>query len=219
LDGYLVYRLLRPLYNKYFTLGIYQRNLATSEETVVLHNRNFRNGCVNCHTFLNHRPESMVLHIRQAPSGNSILLVQSNQVARVSRTAGYSSWHPSGKLLAYSANRLTLFFHSTGETRDVYDAESSLGIYRVDQNRVFVPPAIAKPDRNETWPSWSPDGKYLYFCSAPKLPEERFREIRYDLVRIRFDLEKDAWGEVETLVSAKETGLSTAQPRISPDGR
>jgi dipeptidyl aminopeptidase/acylaminoacyl peptidase len=132
---------------------------------------------------------------------------------------GYTSWHPSGRLIAYSANKLSLFYHTVGETRDVYDAESNLGIYRVDQNRVVVPPAIARPDRQETWPSWSPDGKYLYFCSGPVLPLDRYREIRYDLVRIAYDIDKDAWGEVETLVSATKTGLSATQPRVSPDGR
>jgi hypothetical protein len=218
-DGHLVYRLLKPLYNIYVNLGIYQRDLSTYKESVVLHNGSFRHGCVNCHTFLNHQPEPMALHIRSEAGGHPMLLVQSNEVTKVIRTAGYISWHPSGRLIAYSANKLSLFYHTVGETRDVYDAESNLGIYRVDQNRIVIPPAIARRDRQETWPSWSPDGRHLYFCSAPVLPPERHQEIRYDLMRIPYDLEKDVWGEVETLVSAKETGLSTAQPRVSPDGR
>ena len=218
-DGYLVYRLLKPLYNMFAHLGIYQRDLAGYEEKVVLHNRSFQEGCVNCHSFLNHRPDFMTLQIRHPGGGNPMLLVRSNTVSKVARTVGYTSWHPSGRLIAYSANKLSLFYHTIGETRDVFDAESNLGIYRVDQNRLVIPPAIARPDRQETWPSWSPDGKYLFFCSAPVLPLDRFREVRYDLVRIPYDIDKDAWGEVETLVSAAQTKLSAAQPRVSPDGR
>ena len=219
IDKTLVYRLLRPLYNFYAEMGIYQRDLEGFRQTPVLENRSFNNGCLNCHTFLNHRPDTFALHIRGQKGPQPMLLASSNKVARVNKTAGYMSWHPSGRLMAFSANKLSLFFHTIGETRDVFDAESDLAVYWVTSNAVVTPPAIAQPDRLETWPSWSPDGRYLYFCSAPKLRQERFRQVRYDLVRVSFDLEQNSWGKPETLVAAAETGLSAAQPRVSPDGR
>jgi WD40-like Beta Propeller Repeat len=83
----------------------------------------------------------------------------------------------------------------------------------------FVPPAIALPDQNETWPAWSPDGRYLYYCSAARLPIEQFRQIRYDLMRISYDIDRDQWGQPEVLLSSKETGLSACEPTVSPDGR
>ncbi len=43
---------------------------------------------------------------------------------------------------------------------------------------------IADPDRRETWPSWSADGRYLYFCSAPQLPRAQLNDVKYDLMRI-----------------------------------
>jgi hypothetical protein len=65
----------------------------------------------------------------------------------------------------------------------------------------------------------------LYFCSAPrwwsnqnKIPD-RFNEIRYDLVRISYDIDSDTWGKPETILSAEDTGRSILLPRISPDGR
>lgn len=219
MDGHLVYRLLRPVYNIYGPIGIYQRNLSTFEERPLLENRNLENGCLNCHTFLAHRPETMALHIRHKGAGNPMLLIRSNEVARVDKTSGYLSWHPSGRLLAFSLNKFALFFHTAGETRDLYDGASDLGIYRVDSNSVVSVSAIAQPGRLETWPAWSPDGRYLYFCAAPKLKMERLKQIRYDLMRIRYDLDQDRWGEPETLVAARETRLSAAQPRPSPDGR
>ncbi|MBN1392432.1 MAG: PD40 domain-containing protein, partial [Sedimentisphaerales bacterium] len=52
-----------------------------------------------------------------------------------------------------------------------------------------------------------------------KVPPDGYEKLRYDLVRISYDLEHDRWGEVETVLSAQDTGLSIAMPRISPDGR
>jgi hypothetical protein len=219
IDGCLVYRLLKPLYNVYVNVGIYQRDLHSFDERPVLQNQQFGGGCLNCHTFLNHRPDRFAFHVRGYPKANPMLLVGSNQVARVDQPMGYLSWHPSGRLLAFSANKLSLLSHTVGETRDVFDATSNLGIYRVDSNTVVTPPPIALPKRNETWPAWSPDGRYLYYCSAPTLRLEHLRQVRYDLMRVSYDLERDQWGEPEVLVSARDTGLSANQPKVSPDGR
>ena len=219
IDGYLFYRLLKPLYNRYTQLGIYQRNLQNFDQTPVLENTAFDRGCLNCHTFLNHQTASFALHIRGKNNFRPMLLVQSNQVATVNYTMGYLSWHPSGRLLAFSDNKLSLFYHTIGETRDVFDANSNLGIYWLDSNSVTSPTPIAQPDQNENWPNWPPDGRYLYYCSAPKLPPEEHRQIRYDLRRISFDLERNQWGAPETLVSAQQSNLSANQPRVSPDGK
>lgn len=218
IDNYLAYRLIKPIYNAYSTLGIYQRNLATYEEKPILRSEDFKDGCLNCHTFLNQRPDHMSLNIR-GQAGSPMLLVQSNEVAKVAKTFGYMSWHPNGQVIAFTANKLSQFFHTVGETRDVFDAQSSLSIYRIADNQVITPPAIARKDRQQTWPCWSPDGKYLYFCSAPVLHLERHREVRYDISRISYDSKTGVWGEVEIVVSAAETGLSCLEPRISPDGR
>ena len=219
INSCLVYRLLKPLYNSYVNIGIYQRDLESFSERAVLENRQTKGGCLNCHTFLNHRPDTFALHTRGSGTSNPMLLVLSNEVARVDKTLGYLSWHPSGRMLAFSANKFSLFYHTRGETRDVFDARSNLGVYRIDSNTVVVPPALALPDRNETWPCWSPDGRYLYYCSAPLLPIEKFREVRYDLMRIGYDINQDRWGEPEVLLAAKDSGGSAAQPKVSPDNR
>ena len=218
IDGWLVYRLLGPLYNRYVDVGIFQRNLSTFEQRTVLHNRSFNQGCVNCHTFREQRPETLALHIRTA-DGNPMLLGGPEGITRVENTAGYMSWHPSGRWLAYSKNKLSLFFHTTGENRDVYDAHSDLAIYDLVGNTILAPPVLAQPDRMETWPAWSPDGRFLHFCSAPKRSQNRFRDVRYDLKRVAFDPDTVTWGAAETLIDAQALGKSIAQPRPSPDGR
>ena len=45
------------------------------------------------------------------------------------------------------------------------------------------------------------------------------KSVKYDLVRISYDIGQDKWGEPETVLSSKDTGLSIAMPRVSPDGR
>lgn len=221
IDSHLAYRLLKPLYNFYANIGVYQRDLESFEEKPILQNQQFGNGCLNCHTFLQGRPDHFALNIRGAGTTNyqPTLVIRSNEIARLDKTLGYLAWHPSGRLLAFSANKLSLLFHTTGETRDVFDANSNLGIYRLDSNRVVNPAPISRPDRNETWPAWSPDGRYLYFSSAPVLPIERFRQVRYDLMRVSYDLERDQWGEPETLIVASNVLASACQPKVSPDGR
>jgi Tol biopolymer transport system component len=128
-------------------------------------------------------------------------------------------WRPNGQLIAYSANDISQFFHAAGENRDVFDRESDLAIYDVNSNTVTTTPAISDPERLETFPAWSPDGRYLYFCSAEPLPPERYKEVRYDLMRVAYDPKSRQWGEVEPVLLAQDTGLSISEPRVSPDGR
>jgi Tol biopolymer transport system component len=105
------------------------------------------------------------------------------------------------------------------------DLDSSLAYYLVDSKVAKTSPNLAKKDRLETYPTWSADGRYLYFCSAPLTWQERteipeqYEQIKYDLVRIPYNLERDEWGEPETVLSADKTGLSVLLPRISPCGR
>jgi len=225
IDGHLVYRLLGPIHNKFWNIAIYQRNLEGFRETPVADNGSFDHACINCHTFCGGDPSRMILHVR-GPHGPAMILARGGQAVKVdTRTAfnpspaGYASWHPSGRLLAFSVNALRQLFHTTGEIRDVFDAQSDLAVYQVDSNTVTTAPAISKPDRNETWPAWSADGRYLYFCAAPNLPLDRFREVKYDLMRVRYDLETNRWDEAETVLAARDTGLSILEPRPSPDGR
>jgi len=219
IDGWLAYRQLKPVFNYYKHLGIYQRNLSTFEERVILEKDKFDEGCLNCHAPLSRDPGTFAIDIRAHHDKHPTILVISNQAARLEKTMGYLAWHPSGRRLAFSANKLSLFFHTQGETQDVYDANSDLGVYDLDSNTISFPPAIAAPDRNETWPAWSPDGRYLYFSSATPQPREKLRQIRYDLMRARYDLQTGQWGQPERMIAEAETGLSACQPKVSPDGR
>jgi Tol biopolymer transport system component len=228
IDDYVVYRKMHPthvLFNG--PLGIYQRNLRGFDESVILDRGYHRNQCLNCHTFCNNHSEQMLIGVRNKMYGVSTLLVEDSVVSKIGTKFGYTSWHPSGHLAVFSINDMRLFWHtSRNEVRDTVNVDSALAYYVVDSKTVKTAPNISRKDRLETWPRWSPDGRYLYFCSQPKLwsdvnkiPPEHYEEIRYDIVRISYDIDRDQWGELETVISAQDTHLSALVPRISPDGR
>ncbi len=226
IDPYLVYRRIPPVYAAWRHMGIYQRNLHGFDESLVLNNGYFGDGCLNCHTFCNNRTDKMLIGIRSPKYGSSALLVDNGTVSKIGTKFGYTSWHPTGRVAAYSINKVTQFFHSARtEIHDVLDFDSALAYYLADSKTVKTSPVLAKKDRLETYPTWSVDGRYLYFCSAPlswsehDAVPEHYDQLKYDLVRVSYDIDRDKWGELETVLSAEDTGLSILLPRISPDGR
>lgn len=226
IDAFLVYRKIRPGHHLWRDMGIYQRNLQQFDESLVLDNGYFKQGCLNCHTFCGNRTDKMLIGIRSVDYGNSALLIEDGHVSKIGTKFGYTSWHPSGKVAAFSVNDVRLFLHSSAlEVRDVMDFDSFLAYYLVDSKVAKTSPDIARKDRLETYPTWSPDGQYLYFCSAerpssdPAAIFQNYSQIKYDLVRISYDLTHDRWGQLETVLSGAATGLSILLPRVSPDGR
>jgi hypothetical protein len=226
IDAFLVYRKIQPGHRTWRDMGIYQRELDSFNESVVLHNGYFKRGCVNCHAFCSNRPKKMLIGIRSADYGSSALLVEGNKVRKIGTKFGYTSWHPSGKVAAFSVNKVRQIFHSAAsEVRDVMDLDSLMAYYVVESQAVKTTQDLSRKDRLETYPSWSADGDYLYFCSAPATWSDRtvipesYERIKYDLVRTSYDIDGDRWGPVESVLSARETGLSILLPRVSPDGR
>jgi len=227
IDDYLVYRKIPPVHNGWRNMGIYQRCLKNFDELLILHNRYFQGGCLNCHSFRANHTDKMLIGIRSEKYGSSALLVTDNIAKKIGTKFTYIAWHPSGRLAMCSVNSPGQFFHTArNEIRDVMDLDSLLVYYLLDTKTIKTSPNVSKKNRLETYPAWSPDGRYLYFCSAPILWPDRNSVLpqhlwatKYDLLRISYDIEKDRWGELETVLSAKDTGLSILEPRISPDGR
>ncbi len=236
IDPYLVYRRINPMYNLYRTMSLRQRDLRGFDDVVVLDNASFGSGCMNCHSFPRNSPDKVVLQVRSGLKnyGAGMLLIQDGAIRKVDtrtqfapRVAGFPAWHPSGRAVAFSINKVRQAFHcARAEVRDGVDLVSDMALYLLDSGSVVSTSAIASPDYLETYPAWSPAGGHLYFCRAPMLwsdtdemPSERLTEVKYDLMRIGYDLGTGRWGELETVLSSDETGLSITQPRISPDGR
>ena len=235
IDACVAYRRIKPVHNLYDNMGTYERDLATDREWPILQNPNGSQRCSNCHTFADRNPDTMVLHIR-GRQGNLMLLGRKGTITKVDTKspiskspATYATWHPNGRLLAFSINSPALLHHAVGDSRDVLDYDSSLVLYDAETHRVSSPPQLSDPDYLETFPAWSPDGKYLYFCRAPRLWRSDLKEkklvpanhcrVHYDLYRVAFDVESGRWGRLERLLDAADTGLSINEPRVSPDGR
>jgi hypothetical protein len=226
IDPYLAYRSMTP--SSYFPkpMRICQRNVENFDERVVLDTHSFGDGCAHCHTFVGNNPEKIIIGMRSVSLPSATMYGHDGQIDKIGEKFGYTAWHPSGKIVAFSVNDVRQFFHSTRpEIHDVVDLDSAIFYYDVEKAKVKSTPALADKKKLETYPAWTPDGKTLYFCSAPMLwtektmPPARYREVKYDLLRISYDLETDTWGTPETVLSAAQTGMSILLPRVSPDGR
>ena len=197
---------------------------------MVVDNSHYRtsSGCFNCHTFCRNSPEKALIGVRTNVKRDSTLFIEGDSVQNLGVKFGYTTWHPSGKVAAYSIINQLLFFHTArNEVRNAIEVDSAIVYYVFGSKTVKTSPGISSKEHLETWPAWSADGRYLYFCRAlmpwPQHTEvlpKNYSSLKYDLARISYDVENDKWGEaVETVVSAKDTGLSVAMPKASPDGR
>jgi Tol biopolymer transport system component len=227
IDAYLVYRLIEPGYELWSKMGIYQRSLEDFAEKPVLLNTQTERNCINCHSFCRNRPENMLFHLRTTYGGT--MFVKDGTVKKVDTkspgeiSAGvYPRWHPDGRYVAFSVNSTHQSFHTANENvLEVYDKKSDLILFDTETGRIITDNIIHRADRFETFPEWSPDGCYLYFCSAAvqEMPK-KFDSLRYDLLRVAFDPETCRFGtQIDTLISSEILKKSVAFPRISPDGK
>lgn len=229
IDAYIAYRLIEPGYEKWYKMGIYQRQLSSYEQTPIIENSQTDHNCMNCHSFCQGNPKYMSFHMRGGWSGTYVskgkdeafLGFEGNDSVK---SLVYPSWHPSGKFIAFSTNDTHQGFHSSDRNRiEVYDEKSDIVLYDVVEyeHPIITSPLLKTEKSWETYPCFSPDGKTLYFCSADSVEmPRRYKNVKYSICSIAFDAETKSFGtKVDTLLSAKVTGKSAIMPRISPDGK
>ena len=236
IDEYLSYRLIEPSYVAWTYMEIAQRNLTSFEETQIFNNEITMNDrtigqCINCHSYQNYKTDNMLFHVRLSNAGT--VIVNDGKVSKVNMKRDYTisggvypAWHPTAKLIAFSTNKTRQAFHTANPNKiEVYDLASDMILYDVETDSV----SIVSNDSTllEVYPTWSPDGKYLYFCKSVPLPEEMrdkdirttYPKIQYNLYRRSFDLATHGFGEEELVYDAASADKSVTLPRISPDGR
>lgn len=232
IDNYVSYRLIEPSYLIYEYMEICQRNMSNFDETVIYNNKVAAEGqkgqCINCHSYQNYHTDNMLFHVR-ANNGCTVL-VNDGKVTKVDLkrdntiSAGvYPAWHPTEKLIAFSTNTTRQLFHTANTNKtEVFDLESDLVLYDVAKDEVTI---IANDTtRLEVFPTWSPDGKYLYYCSTLSYTDKvdfyyDYYNVRYNLYRRTFDAKTRQFGEEELVYDAVSKERSVSLPRMSPDGR
>lgn len=228
IDPYISYRLIPPGYQGWQKMGIYQRDLTSYKQKAILTNDLTEGNCMNCHTTLNGDPSKSVFHVRAAHGGT--MLIDGNSIEKLNTKTDstisalvYPWWHPSGDYIAFSVNKTLQAFYNHDPNRiEVYDMASDVVVYDVRNHQIAWSPLTKQEDCFETFPTFSPDGKWLYFCSAravADMPKDH-RDVRYGLYRIAFNAEDMSFGDqLECLYDAPSEGFSVSFPRVSPDGR
>ncbi len=228
IDPWFSYRLIPPGYQGWQEMGIYQRNLETYSEKAILTNDLTGGNCMNCHTYRGGDPSKMVFHSRASFGGT--VVVNDGEIEKLNTQTDstisalvYPYWHPSGEYVAFSVNKTLQAFHNHDPNRiEVYDQASDVVVYNVKTHEIAWSPLTKSSDRFETFPTFSPDGKWLYFCSAKAVEPmpDKYKEVRYGLYRIAFNQEDMAFGDsLECIYDAPADSASVSFPRISPDGR
>lgn len=240
IDPYISYRLIAPSYVTYEDLTINQRCLENYDERLIygnMSNSTERDGqCINCHSYQNYNPERMQFHVRQGHGGT--IITYDGKVERIDMKTGktvsagvYPTWHPTEKLIAYSTNHTGQSFHTNDNQKvEVQDTYSDLMLYDVDRHEVL--PLERDTNNLDCFPFWSPDGSYLYYCSAFYVKKDtaqevskefdmiqNYKAIKYSLYRRPFNLKERSFGAREMVFDAASDSMSATLPRISPDGR
>lgn len=225
IDPYLSYRKIAPGFEIHSKMGLYCRDLTSYKEKVVFENTAITGSCINCHSFNAGDPSQVTLHVRGTKGGTLIrdgkhsgFFNSNNGHTRGGCT--YEAWHPSGKYIAYSTNIPLQMYHVKLDNRiEIYDKDSDISIFDCATEELFTSPTIADSASFETYPSFSRDGKTLFFARARMRPmPDEYDSARYNLCCTSFEDGKIG-DEIRTLVDAEADSLSICTPRPSADGR
>ncbi len=225
-DPYLYYRLLYPGYESWAELSINRRDLGSFVQKSVIENTIVDENCVNCHAFNNGKTDNFLFQMRGKLGGTYFYSGEdfkkiNLKTKEMKNGAVYPRWHPSGKFVAFSSNKIIQRFHAADNKKvEVSDLESSLVLYDLDKNEIMNIDLAGNENFMDTYPEWSPDGKYLYFCRTARIGEKYdYKQIRYNLYRVSFNIENRSFGEAELVFNADQLHKSVAFPRISPNGK
>ena len=222
IDPYIAYRLIEPGYENWHDMGLYQRELASFKETPIATNQVNNRGCVNCHTFDSGNPDRFLFHARG--TGGGTVFVDGDQVKKINlatiaakKQGVYPTWHPGGRYIVFSSNQtFQRFSINDSQPIEVFDESSDLILFDTQTDSTTCIPGASEPDRLETFPGWSRDGKTLYWCCADgdSVGCEDRSHIFYRLMADDFDGESFS-GSPRTVLQYDSASVSL--PRIYGD--
>jgi hypothetical protein len=227
IDAYISYRLIEPDYEVWNHLQIKQRCTENFDENAICDYNLVDNQCMNCHIYGNQDPQLSLFYVRGKTGGtflnrNGKLRKLDLKNAETISAGVYAGFHPSGRYGVFSSNIIIPAFHAVDSKRlEVYDTKSDIFVADFDHNAIYSCPQLSDSTVFETFPTFSPDGQYIYYCSAHrvKLPED-IKKLKYSLCRIAFNAANHTFGnKVDTIYNARLMGKSVCHPKISPDGQ
>lgn len=249
IDPYLTYRLIEPSYELYRQLGLYQRNLTNFDEVPIYENNSDyedeNNHCINCHASQNYGETHRTLFHVRGEHGATIM-AHDGKVERLNMkcdstlgNAVYPAWHPTKPWIVFSSNRTGQAFYLQQKDKiEVIDYGSDLIFYDVENNKISN--VLKTPIEMETFPTWAPDGKTLYYCSAyvdalSQIPDttfanpknmtpsdsivKNFDKVHYNIMALDFDESTRTFGQPRLVLDCAAREGSATVPRVSPDGR
>ena len=198
IDPYVAYRLIEPGYESWSNISICQRRLDSYEERAIVTNKVNEKGCINCHTFDRSRKGRMLFHSRGKINGTMIVEDGKTKVVDFKaigpkKQPTYPAWHPTGRFVAFSSNDTQQCFMLHGQQPiEVYDNASDIILYDTEKGTVTADSALNTKAVWETFPTWSPDGRRLYYCAADSVlhPSTDRSRLHYRLMYIDFDSEQ-----------------------------
>ena len=226
IDPYILYRLVEPGYETWNRMGIYQRCLEDFTQTPVVENRLTGYGCVNCHSLQSYNPERMLFHSRVECGGTYIytdgkLEKYDTKTPETISALVYPQWNPVADFAIFSVNSTKQLFHTSSANRiEVFDYTSDVVVCDMSTHTLLDCPLLKQRGIFETFPTFSPEGDRIFFCSADSVAmPENYDKVRYSLCSIAFNPADGSFGDVvDTLYNARKEGRSVSFPRVSPDG-
>ncbi len=227
IDPFLTYRLIEPDYEVWNKLQIKQRCIENWEEKALVDHNLQENRCMNCHAFGNQNPALSMVYVRG--EGGGAILHRNGKLRKLDLKADslvsssvYYGFSPSGRYVAFSTNVIIPAFHANpGKRLEVYDTKSDVYVADLDNNRIISSPLTCDSTKLETFPTFSPDGKWVYYCVADRkgLYSTNLKGLHYNLVRIPFEERSGHLAVDPSRVDTLYKERSVCHPKVSPDGR
>ena len=228
IDPYLTYRLIEPDYEVFSRLQLQERCVEDFTTNNFCDHERVGNRCMNCHTYSQQNPNLSMMYVRGEGGGavvnrnGALSLLDIKKDGMVGGSV-YFGFHPDGRHIVFSANKIIPAFHASGSKRlEVFDTESDVYVADIIEGRIISCPQLSDSTWLETFPTFSPDGKEIYFCTAKKPSftgsvDKVLRQLQYHLCRITFNASNESFAaKVDTIAVA---GTSICHPRVSPDGK
>ena len=230
IDRYLSYRLIHPQTGSWEHMGLYERDLTNFKQRTIIENSSLDNSCVNCHHVAANSADKFMFHAR-AGKAHGTYVANGKTITKLApkiydiyNGVGYASWHPEGTYIVFSSNAVNGrdVNQSSIHLINGADSKSDLMIYDLENNVFYTDSSVFNSRYWETYPTWAPDGKTIYYCRAKALDakdHDDLSKIQYNLMKIEFDTETHTWSDPQTVIDAVSANRSIAFPRLSPDGR